>query len=164
VLPFLVTSLWLQHQKKLVKKEVKAMILADIEKGQLERLQFSKEESANLLEWKHSKEFAFEGNMYDIVETEQCGDSIIYWCWLDKKETALNQQLAGLLEELLGTKQERSEKKNRLNHFSKTLFFATGKIELSFVELKCSDKIPFFSESILQGYRQNGVPPPETMV
>ncbi len=162
-MPFLATLLWLQHQKKLAKREAKSTIITGIEKDQLERLQFSISESKTILDWKHSEEFSFNGNMYDIVDTEINADSIVYWCWLDKKETELNHQLAILLDSVLGNNKERTEKKDRLTHFSKTLFNnSIEKIDFSRLELKLK-KIPFFHGFILKGYSKNGVPPPEWM-
>jgi hypothetical protein len=154
---------WLQHQKKLAKREAKSTIIAGIEKDQLERLQFSVAETKTILEWKLSEEFSFEGNMYDIVASELKSDSVIYWCWLDKKETVLNHQLAVLLDTFLGNNKERTEKKDRLTHFAKTLFFQNSKKHESYCLEFEKNKIPFFQECTLKGYSKNGVPPPERM-
>ncbi|QQS35359.1 MAG: hypothetical protein IPM56_14060 [Ignavibacteriales bacterium] len=40
--------------------------------------------------WKHSKEFKFNGDMYDIVERIDTKDSVHFYCFLDKKENKLN--------------------------------------------------------------------------
>lgn len=39
--------------------------------------------------WKHSREFKFNGSMYDIVERIDSADSVHFYCFLDKKENKL---------------------------------------------------------------------------
>ena len=42
---------------------------------------------------KHEREFQYLGEWYDIVRSEKRGDAIYYFCFLDKKETALHQKI-----------------------------------------------------------------------
>ncbi len=53
------------------------------------RLKFSKTEITTKLNWKHSKEFEFNNQMYDVVDKVVTRDSIRYWCWWDFKETEI---------------------------------------------------------------------------
>ncbi len=95
--PFSATYLWLHIQKRLVKKEVKAKLIAGIDKSELVHFTFSQSQIETDLRWEHSKEFEYKGEMYDIVETEILGDSIRYVCWHDKAETKLNRRLQALI-------------------------------------------------------------------
>ncbi len=122
VAPVAVTYNWLQHKKYVVRKTVKRKIINGIDKNQLVLLKFTKPQTKTLLHWKHSKEFEFEGQMYDIVETVFCNDSIFYYCWWDKEETALNQQLMAITYHLLGTDPMHRQQQSKLEVFFKSLY------------------------------------------
>jgi hypothetical protein len=113
----------LQHQNKLVKKEVKWNMIAGIDKEELVLLKFTEEEKQTVLNWKHSREFEYRGEMYDIVTTERLGDTTYYWLWWDHEETKLNKQLSGLVAFALGHHPDHQEKQQRLNDFFKSLYF-----------------------------------------
>ena len=110
----MVTYLWLNLQKKQVKREVKWEIIEGIDRSELVLIQLSKSEVEEKLEWEHSKEFEFEGEMYDVVEFEETPDSIKYWCWWDHEETALNKNLADVVNNLLGNHPDRKEKEQKV--------------------------------------------------
>jgi hypothetical protein len=117
-----VTCLWLKHQKKQVKREVKWRIIDGIDKSELVLIQLTKAEAEKKLDWEHSKEFEFEGEMYDVVDVEETTDSIKYWCWWDYEETALNKKLAEVVNGLLGNHPEKREKEQKLISFYQSLF------------------------------------------
>lgn len=107
--PFSATYLWLHVQKALIKKEVKAKLIAGIDKSELARFAFSKTQIETELRWEHSREFEYKGEMYDVVETQIIGDSIRYVCWLDRAETALNRRLQTLIAQATsGSKEHRA--------------------------------------------------------
>ncbi len=59
-------------------------------------LKFSKNDissGAMKLNFKHTKEFSFNGNMYDIKNKHETSDSITYVCYQDKREDELNGSL-----------------------------------------------------------------------
>jgi len=118
----MVTYLWSYHQKKEVKHLVKWEIIQGIDKSELVLIHLSKAEANDKLEWEHSKEFEFEGEMYDVVEVEENVDSIKYWCWWDHEETKLNKELAELVNSLLGAQPEKKEKEQKLISFYHSLF------------------------------------------
>jgi hypothetical protein len=74
------------------------------------------------LKWKHSREFEFNGEMYDIVEEEMTGDTMHYWCWWDNEETRLNQQLDDLISKSSGTNKEQKQTQQRLSQFFHSLY------------------------------------------
>ncbi len=123
VVPIVVTFTFLHYQKKKIRKEVKLQIIAGIDKEKLVLLKFTKEESQTKLRWKHSKEFEYKDQLYDIVEKKIKGDIVYYWCWWDNKETNLNRQLDDLLANVLGKDPKNKENKKRLANFYKSLYY-----------------------------------------
>lgn len=106
----------------MTRKEVRSQMIAGIDKKELAQLKFSKATAKKELIWEHSKEFEYRGNMYDVIETEFNGDSIIYWCWWDNEETILNRQLSNLVLKALGSNPQNKENEKQLTEFFKTLF------------------------------------------
>lgn len=123
IAPAVVTYTWLQQRKRAVKKEVKWKMIAGIEKSELVLLKFSKTEVSTKLKWKHSKEFEFNNQMYDIVDKVVSNDSVKYWCWWDYKETKLNKQLDELLVGVYQHDSKSKEKQDLLNKFYKSIYF-----------------------------------------
>jgi len=122
VAPIVVTFNLLQYHKKQVRKEVKHLIIAGINREELVLLRFTEEESHARLKWKHSKEFEYNQQMYDIVETEVKGDTTYYWCWSDNKETRLNQHLDELLTYALRKDPNQRKNQRQLVKFYKSLY------------------------------------------
>ncbi len=120
--PAMVTYLWLEYQKKQIKREVKWKIIEGIDKSELVLIQLSKSEAAEKLEWEHSREFEFEGEMYDVVEFAETTDSIKYWCWWDYEETKLNKNLAKVVNNLFGNHPDKQKKEQKLISFYQSLF------------------------------------------
>lgn len=100
--PITISITRLNHDKSIVKKDMENHIIAGIRKSDLVLLIFSTEETRTLLRWEHSREFEYNRQMYDIVETESLGDTVYYWCWWDQEETKLNEQLRELAAQALG--------------------------------------------------------------
>lgn len=116
--------MWLQHQKHIVKKQVKNQMMEGIDKEELVLLKFSKEEKKTKLKWEHSKEFEYKGQMYDIVEKTVKQDSVYYWCWLDYKETKLNKKLKKLADNVFHDNPKKQEKNQQLFTYLKSLYFS----------------------------------------
>lgn len=96
------------------------MMIAGLDEQDLVHLSFSKVESAQL-DWKHSTEFAFEGELYDVVRVYEQGDQITYICWHDHEETALSRDLDQLLVNYFNQAPESNRTKARTVLFLKTL-------------------------------------------
>ena len=120
--PAAVTYIWLQHRKAVVRKEVKWKMIAGIDKSELVYFQFSQKESKKKLKWKHSKEFEFNGEMYDVVKKITSSNSIQYWCWWDHEETKLSKQLSKLLVGAFQSDVPSKDKKQQIVSFYKSLF------------------------------------------
>ncbi len=120
--PVVATFTWLHYQKTIVKKEVNRQIIAGIDKDDLVLLKFSKEDAQTKLRWEHSKEFEYNHQMYDVVETMTLGDTIYYWCWWDREESKLNRQLEELAAQALVKDSKIREKLERLISCFKSLY------------------------------------------
>jgi hypothetical protein len=83
---------------------------------------FSTEDARQKLDWEHSREFEYKGEMYDVIRSETKGDSIWYWCYWDRKETKLRKELNVLLVNLMGPGQQNKNEGRQLNDFFKSLF------------------------------------------
>lgn len=127
VAPLTTTFIWLKHQKATIRREVKWNMIASLDKEELVLLKFTKKEGQEKLKWKHSKEFEYNGQMYDIVETEIHGNTTYYWCWWDYKETALNKKLTTLLANFLDHNQQSKNTKIRFSNFYQSLFYSKSK-------------------------------------
>lgn len=78
---------WRQHQWK---KQVKREILHALPEEELLVLTFSKTE-LHSLDWKHSKEFKWKGDYYDVVKKHETNDSTVFWVWPDEEENKIWQ-------------------------------------------------------------------------
>lgn len=63
-----------------------ALLRANIEG--VSTLSFSRAELASL-EWEDASEFRYQGEMYDVLNVEKKGDSVLIRCLSDEKESAL---------------------------------------------------------------------------
>lgn len=122
LLPIAIAYGWLHYQKWQVQEAVKHQLQEGAEESELVELRFSKAEIQRLLRWEHSREFEYQGQMYDVVKMESTSDSVIYKCWWDKAETRLNQQLAQLCRAALQSDSKRQAHQQQLFWFFKTIY------------------------------------------
>ena len=154
--------MWLKHELKVTKREVKRQIIAGLDEGDLVTLKFKKSSIRSELKWKHSKEFEYQGEMYDIVKSIVRGDTIRYTCWWDNKETKLNKQLAHLMKDVIGSNPQNKENQKRLGSFYQKLFHDNTSIYLEFCPINTINPYCWFNNNF---YSNNApapsVPPPE---
>ncbi|MCC5922400.1 MAG: hypothetical protein JJT77_01335 [Crocinitomicaceae bacterium] len=124
---------YLQLEKKKVQKSVKRKMMKGIPKEELIYMAFSTEDLSTKLNWKHSKEFELNGEMYDIVERKETADSAFYWVWWDKEETELNQRVKRIATEIFGSSPDQQEKNNVVQSFYKSLFFENQNNDFPFL-------------------------------
>lgn len=93
VYPFFGTRAFLLFRKAIIKREVRTRILDGIEQNELTTLVFALSDLNKLLKWEHSKEFEYQGEMYDVVVSEERGDSVFLHCIADHAETRINRFL-----------------------------------------------------------------------
>lgn len=97
MLPYLATQTWTLYRKLAVKEQMRSEMMRKTDREELVLLSFDVDVVATQLRWEHSREFEFDGKMFDVVETETCDGLVHYWCFQDGAETSLNH----LLEELV---------------------------------------------------------------
>ena len=90
---------------------------------------FSTEDAKLKLDWEHSREFEYKGEMYDVLRSETKGDSIWYWCYWDRKETKLWKELNVLLVNLMGPGQQNKNEGRQLNDFFKSLYIPASSVK-----------------------------------
>lgn len=90
----------LQYQKHQIRAEVKKAIKMGLLEEELMTLTFKASETDSLLHWRHSKEFEYDGELYDIVDFTQHGDSIAYLVYWDYAETKIKRKLDRLTTDI----------------------------------------------------------------
>ena len=115
--------LLLHFQKQQLRKEIGKKMNQDVEEGEFVVMEFTMEQIKTELRWEHAMEFEYKGQMYDIIEKENKGTSVVFKCWWDKAETALNKEMDELLAKALGADPLREDKHTRLHDFFKKLFY-----------------------------------------
>lgn len=138
----------LKNQQKQVKREVKWKMIEGVDRSELVLFKFTEEDKKLQLNWKHSKEFEYKGEMYDIAESEFHGDTTYYWCWWDYEETALNKQLDQLFSFALGNSPTHKQNQEKIIQIFKSLYFIE---EDSVISVCCLES----SNSLFDAYRLN---------
>ena len=115
---------YLQVEKAGLKREIKWKMIGGLDQNELVLLKFSKEETKEKLQWEHSKEFEYNGQMYDVVSKEIRGDTIYYRCWWDHEETALNKKLKKLVAGAFDQDEDQQQTHKRLNNFLQSFFIS----------------------------------------
>ena len=151
--------LYLRITKKQIRREVKHKIIEGINKDELVQLRFSNADKA-LLKWKHSKEFEYNGSMYDIVDSTILSDTTTYWCWWDNEETKLNKQLDESLSLIFGKDPRTKRTQDHLSHFLKTLYHNGASTHIS---AYAEELLAFYEKDpdLLTNYHSPPTPPPQ---
>lgn len=110
-------TLFLCLQKIEIQNEVEELINSGIDAKDLTLLSFTQKELSQL-NWKDAKEFEYKGEMYDIVEREQKGNTTLFWCWKDEKETNHNAKLHEILRRLFGDSLHQKNQKHAGKFFN----------------------------------------------
>jgi hypothetical protein len=166
VLPLHSSFLSIQHRKKMLRKEIKRKIIAGLEEAELVKLKFANADLNKKLKWKHSKEFEFNGEMYDIVSSKKTADSTEYLCWWDAEESILNQKLLALVSKKIPDLPGNRELSFQLTNFYKTFYFGDltvfNKIRNQRI-VNCFTANCFVSESdkLISGFQKINSPPPK---
>lgn len=84
---------WQIHQWR---QEVKTQLLQQMPAEALTSFHFSRAQAAQL-EWEHAREFAYQGQFYDVVRRDTLGDSLLLLVWPDHAESRLHQRIDRLL-------------------------------------------------------------------
>lgn len=134
-------------------------MIVGMDKSELILLKFTQTEINTKLNWKHSKEFEYNGKMFDIIEQETNGDTTSYLCWLDKAETKLNKQLRELVAIALGNNPQNQNQQKQLTHFIKSLY-CNQLSEIKFHTPINTSTHPFLSKNFALLFQINSIPTP----
>jgi hypothetical protein len=108
----------LQHKLWLVKREMKALVMGNINEDQLTPIHLSEEEF-NQLEWPEPWEFLYNGKMYDISRKEFHKDgSVTLYAVMDTEEN----ELKAMVRSLVKNSSDKKQTQEQLNFFYKLQF------------------------------------------
>lgn len=122
IAPFYGTYLYLSLQQKAIQEAVQRKLEEEIPENELVKLIFFKKEIPKLLKWEHDKEFEYDGQMYDVVEVTDVGDSLQYLCWWDKAETATKQNMQNLISEEINKSKPSKHKPVNFSDYYKSIY------------------------------------------
>ncbi len=161
LVPIMGTYAWLHYQREQIHEEVKQQILSGIDREELVVFKFSLADS-KLLDWKEDREFAYQGQMYDVVESRIMADSIQYWCWWDQKESQIEKQIEECTARLFHQNPQQQHQQEKLHDFYKNLYHPV--IPEWLLLLDAFQKgIPSNSKHLFTSHQlPPPVPPPET--
>lgn len=143
--PFLSVFSWLSIEKKAVRKEMKHQIMEVTSNDELISFTFEQKDTLKVLKWKHSKEFEYKGEMYDIVRREYENNHVTYYLWWDHEETALNGKLDKLTAALFDQSPSKERSSQQLSFFLTHLFVEES--DLFSINLQLKDQNQFYHYS-----------------
>ena len=161
-IPFAGAYLWMVAQVYIQKSTIQEKIRSESKFDNNVLLSFSKKDAETKLEWEHSREFKYRGEMYDVIRSETIGDSIKYLCYHDKKETQLKKCMNEILVLFSGSNSSNQGRSQVLVQFFHSLFPPDNNYNRLPVIAYPNHK-PAISqdEILLQGYRYPPFHPPE---
>lgn len=121
-MPFFVSYHWLAYHRDQVRREIKQKITGKLDSTDLVILRFTVKESRTCLRWIEHGEFEYRNRMYDVIRSEIRGDQVIYLCYPDHQETALNQKVSELVSTALGQHQQNRDHQKRFFKFVQSLY------------------------------------------
>lgn len=162
LLPSLVLLVVLKTEKFIVQKQVEAKIRTDLNLDELIRLKFSYGDVLNQLEWEHSREFRFNGEMYDVVEQCEEKDSVVFWVYHDVKESVINRRIHQLLADELDTDSKQNKKKETVNKWAKKLYCYS--VFYQRFTMKYNRNLFYYADDLLEVFIKKNFPPPQLIV
>lgn len=118
-----------QLERAEIRHKVRNNIKSTVKKSDLELITIHKDDIRKELQWKHAEEFEWNGEMYDIIYEDEKDDSLLYWCWADKEESALNRQMESWISHLLFNTPNSKEKHKtiQVNYNHLFISYANGR-------------------------------------
>lgn len=160
--PFCGAWQFLSMQILKIKEQVSIRISEGIEIDQQVIFSFT-ESTIHKIKWEHSREFEYEGEMYDVIRSEVNGETTTYWCYHDRTETKVKNEIRLLIARALGQTPQTQNKQSHINNFFKTLYPVSQQQLFSsstFTKNYEGIKIYFFPASTFS--LNPPVPPPKT--
>ena len=152
----------LQWQRRMLKRNVKFEYLKQAENRHLlTYFSFSREEY-EALDWEEAHEFKLGTEKYDVIETQSESGKIILWCFRDRAEERVDQEVEIALMALLGTSKSENKEKGKKQQHLKCLLQTTRRVSPSFEDFGLAH---FHVELCFYKAPVTGIdsPPPETV-
>jgi len=93
--PIIFGFLFLNHQKREIRKSVKQVIYQKLDLEDISCIKLGKNQ-LRLLNWHHQDEFELDGRMYDVIDSSFMKDTVVYHCFWDRKESEINLKIDAL--------------------------------------------------------------------
>ena len=126
VTPFCLGTLWFYGQLNVAKATAKTILDSKQDDFRYLELKFSQDDAVRLLDWEHAHEFSFKGEMYDVVQVVNLGDSVLYYCYHDIKESKLQKAFQAFLGGYLNNHPYGSKQQKQTETFFKSLYLSHG--------------------------------------
>ncbi len=111
----------LSFEREEIREKVEQKIINSLHKSELICI-VANAENQSKIQWERAeKEFRFEGNLYDVVYSENIAGIIRYYCLSDKAETILEAKIDKLLENQTKNSPFGNQSKLVLDFFSEPL-------------------------------------------
>lgn len=151
------------HLKNQIRKEIKRYIKNQVPSNQLVVIQHTPETSQNF-HWIHSREFNYNGTMYDIVKVKVISDNLTeYHCVTDHQETILFRNLNKYINFSMNSHAANSKAVNLLSLLMISFYHEPGKEQVVFLdcmEVHWNEKRILYHSPFI-GFN---LPPPELKV
>lgn len=118
-----VYNVWLLSIKQQVKSSLKAEFQ---EESTIIKVPASWEEDPpKQFQWHEEHEFRYRGQMYDVIRKERHGDQVWFYCYWDKAETELLDNLSHYVDNYLQHKPDQQKNETLLSSFLDKVFLST---------------------------------------
>jgi|GEM_PF-6784576 len=164
ILPMSSTQMAFRYRQYKIRKEMRRMIRQGLPDEKLIPLHipFAWLQGENPeFEVIHSKEFRYQGRMYDIVRAETEAEGMLYFCVEDHEENAAYAQLNTAVQKRMSGDPIHQKGQERLQHFFKTLCTHTHTISLSRWDVDRRIDQLESSHALTIGYPFSHIQPPE---
>tara|TARA_B100000508_G_scaffold141092_1_gene146377 strand:+ start:21042 stop:21512 length:471 start_codon:yes stop_codon:yes gene_type:complete len=153
----------MSSERQAIRKKVKHQIMEVTSNDELISFTFDQADTSKVLRWKHSKEFEYNNEMYDVVRREYHGDQVTYFLWWDHDETKLNRKVNQLASSLFDRSPTKERSSQQLSFFLSQLY--TEEIESFVLHHKQHEEEHFFSYlmNIESVHLSNPSPPPKDL-
>lgn len=118
-----VYNVWLYTVKENVKERIKLSV--EEERTLIKVPKSWSKNPPESFKWHEENEFEYRGQMYDIIDKETRGNEIWYYCYWDKAETKLLNNLSKYVSSYLQQHPQESQKTSFLSSYLDKVFIST---------------------------------------
>ncbi|MDX1940970.1 MAG: hypothetical protein SFU99_10495 [Saprospiraceae bacterium] len=145
-----------------IRQEIKSHIKSGVPTYELVQVKISKINPPKDFVRIDRREFRLNGGMYDIVNQEEQGDTILYHCILDERETVLYANVEQQIKkEFTHNPSRQQQQKELLQKIPKFFFLHTN---LCFEGFKCFPEKPMNRQHLLSGSFLEILSPPPDLI